>query len=236
MGIANLDRDRGFALIGEMISTGNLLGYGTKVLREARFIETTRDPILTMLSIGVEKLLKLSLGVISLSDTGCWPTKHEMRSFGHGVVGLHDAVMRKLSARVPAGDEYVLGLIDGVESDQVLTPLLAVLDRYGRQGRFYNLDHLAEAKQVAPDPRVMWDAVEKAAQEASDVKRLFAAATENINSNDAWDRFYLATQGRIADSAFRLWDMLSRAGQKGVLGETGRTFGFQIAPAQVGRQ
>jgi hypothetical protein len=43
MTIEHLDNQKAFALIGEMTSTRNLLGYGVKVLRGARFIETTRD-------------------------------------------------------------------------------------------------------------------------------------------------------------------------------------------------
>lgn len=66
MPIVDLDRQQGFALISEMTSTRNLLAYGIRVIRTGAFIETTRDPILTMLSIGVEKLYKLTLGLIAL--------------------------------------------------------------------------------------------------------------------------------------------------------------------------
>ena len=57
-----LNQTQAFALIFETTSTRNLLGYCLWALRNARFWETTRDPILTMLSIGGEKLLKMSLG------------------------------------------------------------------------------------------------------------------------------------------------------------------------------
>ena len=40
----------------ESDSAKHLLSYGVRTLRTAAFIETTRDPIMTMLSIGVEKL------------------------------------------------------------------------------------------------------------------------------------------------------------------------------------
>ncbi|GGL06883.1 hypothetical protein GCM10007382_28650 [Salinibacterium xinjiangense] len=136
MPIEHLDNQKAFALIGEMTSTRNLLGYGVKVLRGARFIETTRDPIMTMLSIGVEKLLKLTVGVISLDETETWSSKPRMMSYGHGIVSLFDHVMEEIRARTLNSSDYVRGLVAGVDADPVLRPLLAALDRYGRAGRF----------------------------------------------------------------------------------------------------
>lgn len=114
MPIEHLDNQKAFALIGEMTSTRNLLGYGLKVLRGARFIETTRDPIMTMLSIGVEKLLKLTVGVISLDETETWPSKPKMMSYGHGIVSLFDHVMEEIRARTLNSSDYVRGLVAGV--------------------------------------------------------------------------------------------------------------------------
>lgn len=65
-----------------MTSTRNLLAYGIRVIRTGAFIDTTRDPILTMLSIGVEKLYKLTLGLIALDCDHKWPTKTEMQKQG----------------------------------------------------------------------------------------------------------------------------------------------------------
>lgn len=66
MAVVDLDRQQGFALLSEITSTRNLLADGIRVIRTGAFIDTTRDPILTMLSIGVEKLYKLTLGLIVL--------------------------------------------------------------------------------------------------------------------------------------------------------------------------
>lgn len=63
---------QGLQLIQESDSAKHLLAYGLRALRTAAFIETTRDPIMTMLSIGVEKMLKLGLGLNHLAATRCW--------------------------------------------------------------------------------------------------------------------------------------------------------------------
>ena len=96
MPIVDLDRQQGFALIAEMTSTRNLLAYGIRVIRTGAFIETTRDPILTMLSIGVEKLYKLTLGLIALDCDHKWPNAAAMKAWGHKLVSMHQAIMDEL--------------------------------------------------------------------------------------------------------------------------------------------
>lgn len=54
--------------------------------------------------------------------------------------------------------------------------------------------------------------------------------------NNAWDAFYFAVQGRIADSIEGYWQMLSRVGINHGFGITGETLGWEIAPNAVGRQ
>lgn len=90
----DLDRQQAFALLAEMTSTRNLLAYGIRVIRTGAFIDTTRDPIQTMLSIGVEKLYTLTLGLIALARDQRWPTKSEMQKQGHKLVPMHAVVER----------------------------------------------------------------------------------------------------------------------------------------------
>ena len=59
---------QGLNLIQETDSAKHLLAYGIRALRTAAFIEMTRDPIMTMLSIGVEKALKLGLGLLHVEE------------------------------------------------------------------------------------------------------------------------------------------------------------------------
>lgn len=119
-----------------MSSARNLLAYGTRVVRTAAFLNTTRDPILTMLSIGVEKLYKLTLGLASLDTRQSWPTKAEMKGFGHNLADMHSSVMTELSRRTAVSTLYVRGLLAEVEADAVVIPLINTLGRYGQSGRF----------------------------------------------------------------------------------------------------
>lgn len=234
--IPQLDDIQYGAFLAEIHSSQNLLGYGSKVLREARFIETTLDPIMTMLSIGVEKLLKLNMGVARVARGEQWPTKAEMREHGHGILRLYETVLEEADPGVRSSTPYVRGLFEALANDPVLPPLLAVLDRYGSYGRFYNLDRLGDSPQAGESPAQMWDAAENATLASPRVAALQQASQDDIMSNDATDAFYAAVQAQVADSLRGLWFALHRAGMNGVFGNPGRLFGSLIDPDSVGRQ
>lgn len=110
-------------LIQESDSAKHLLAYGTRALRTAAFIYTTRDPIMTMLSIGVEKLLKLGLGLLHVEDNRVWlPARVLKNDYRHDLIRmeslLREAIRKKLDR---ATCRYVvdqkLAAVDGGISD-----------------------------------------------------------------------------------------------------------------------
>lgn len=236
MAIVGLDREQSFALLAEMTSTRNLLAYGVRVIRTAAFIETTRDPIFTMLSIGVEKLYKLTLGLAALDRDGKWPTKAEMMVSGHKLGEMHPIVFAELRARTANKSEYVRGLLAQVEADPVIPPTIAALDAYGRSGRFYHLDLLGDAPQSWESPDAYWQKIETAALADPGVGAAYAAAMAEISNGALWDVFLAALNGRIAASIEALWLMIAVCGRNHALGETGGVFGFEVHAGAVGRQ
>lgn len=230
-----MDRQQGFALIAEMTSARNLLAYGVHVVRTGAFLDTTRDPILTMLSVGMEKLYKLTLGLDSLDTDGRWPSKAAMKKLGHGLEPMHDLVMTTIRRRTWDSSPYVRGLIAEVEGDPCVLPIIRTLDVYGRMGRFYYLDKLGDTPQ-AVNPEEIWDDVEQAARTDPAVAALFARAMADVSDNAVWDELTRALHDRIADSVERIWTTIAVVGRNRALGETGRVFGFEIHPHAVGRQ
>ena len=236
MSIPHLDREKAFALIEEMSSARNLLAYGTRVVRTSVFIDTTRDPILTMLSIGVEKLYKLTLGLSSLDTSQTWPTKRQMKDFGHNLVDMHSTVMTELSKRTAVSSEYVRGLLAEVEADAVVVPLIDTLGRYGQSGRFYHLDRLGDTPQPWESPTEYWHRMEDVVLQEPQIAAAFTAATEFPLTSELWDHLHTLINQRIADSVERLWTMIAVCGRNHALGEAGATFGFEVHPSAVGRQ
>ena len=231
----NLDRQQGFALLAEMTSTRNRLAYGIRAIRTGAFIDTTRDPILTMLSIGMEKLYKLTLGLIVLERDHKWPTKSEMQKHGHNLNPMHTVVMNELRARAAVKSQYVRELVAEVDNDPVVAPIIEALDLYGRMGRFYYLDHLGDAPQaVSPDHA--WQKIEQFALTDPEVAALYRRAMQNVGDSDAWGKFTCALYERIAMAVERIWIAIAVCGRNHVLGDTGVVFGFEVHPDSVGRQ
>lgn len=235
MAIVDLDRQQGLALFAEMISTRNLLGYSLRIIRTASFIETTREPILTMLSIGMEKLYKLALGLIILERDHKWPSKSEMKKQGHNLVPMHAAVMNELQARIEGKSHYLRELVTRADNDPVVAPIIEALNLYGRMGRFYYLDQLGDAPQ-AISPETAWQKIEQCALADPKVAVLHRQATQNVGDSQAWDELACALRQRIATAVECIWVSIAVCGQNHVLGETGVVFGFEIHPDAVGRQ
>lgn len=233
-----LNQTQAFALIFETTSTRNLLGYGLWALRNARFWETTRDPILTMLSIGVEKLLKMSLGLTHVAEQAEWPPLAKFRdTWRHNIVSMHDDLMQTIRRRLPEATHpaYVESQLVEVEADPVLPVLMAALSRYGQSGRFYYLDELALSPQTGEDPSHMWSEAENVALRLDPVmKAKFEAASGS--APDVFDAFIHELEARMAESIERWWDVIALAGKHGILGERGKAWGFDVEKSMVGRQ
>ena len=233
MPITDLDQPGAMAFLAEVTSARNLLAYGVRSTRTAAFTSTTLDPILTMLSIGVEKLYKLTLGVARLDREGAWPCVEEMKRWGHNLVRMHDEVMSELHQRTMDKSPYVRGLVTAVGLDPVIPPLLGALDAYGQMGRFYYLDLLGGQGQAGLRPDEAWDRVTAVARSNSAAESL---ETRLIDDNNAWREYRGAINERIAGAIEGIWTTIVTCGRSGVLGDTGTYFGFEIHPHLVGNQ
>jgi hypothetical protein len=117
MAFDGLTTRQALALTSEITSARNLLAYGERVIRTAPFAETTRDAALTMLSIGVEKLLKLAIGLSILSDAGTWPSAAVMRNeFRHGLKKMDADLRHRLrdGVRGKEYEAYIAGVLAAV--------------------------------------------------------------------------------------------------------------------------
>lgn len=231
----HLDQPQSVALLEEIASTRNLLGYGVKVLRTGAFIETTKEPILTLLSIGLEKLYKLTIGLADLDLNHEWPTAATMRDFGHDITRLHERVMGELRARTAESTDFVRGLVADVDSDPMVPLLIHVLHNYGDRGRFYYLDRLGNRTQDA-NPSDAWDQFERAALDDPIIADLMNTAAREVGSREAWNRFERALHERLAGTVESVWIMVSMCGQNHALGKNGALFGVEVDPRNVGRQ
>lgn len=209
----SLDDRQSIALIAEITSTRNLLHYGTGVVESARFTDTTRDPIMTLLSIGFEKLFKLTVGIAALEREGAWPTRQVMKAvYGHKIVDLHANVMAQLHALAGSSMPHVQALVADVAADPVVAPLMSALERYAQEGRFYTSDMLAGHVQKWEDPRETWQTLENVLMKTPEVAPAYATALADPSDNAAWDAARTALNVRLARSILGLWTMIAVCG------------------------
>ncbi|MFS0852551.1 hypothetical protein [Microbacterium sp. 179-I 3D4 NHS] len=219
----------------ESDSAKHLIAYGVHALRTAAFIETTRDPIMTMLSIGVEKTLKLSLGLRNVEDTGTWlPARILKNEYRHDLIKMEQLLREVIRANLEHATHrsFVDEALAAVDADPVWPHLVAALNRYGQEGRFYNLDALADNPQREESPSTYWDVAERAAlDDDDDLHALFQQMLEDFSLSA---EFYKRLNVRMADSLRRFRDLVGLAAVQGVLGERAKAWGHEFNT--IGRQ
>jgi hypothetical protein len=222
-------------LIQESDSAKHLLAYGVRALQTAAFIETTRDPIMTMLSIAVEKMLKLGLGLLYVRDNRVWLPADVLKfKYRHDLIKMEALLHQAIRDNVDRATnrQYVDRALAAVDADPVWLPLLSALNRYGKEGRFYYLDALAEDPQREESPQSFWDVAERVALENDpELNALFQRMIKDFSLSD---EFYRSLNGRMAESLQRFWDLVAMAGVQGVLGKRGEAWGSDFKT--IGRQ
>jgi len=166
------------------------------------------------------------VGLASIEDTGAWPSKAAMQAtYGHRVAFLDTSCRDYMHAhvdRAPARP-YMQQLLDGVAADSRLTLVMETLERYAVNGRFYNLDALAEVVQADPPPRELWEAVERSVWE-KDPAILMTLATPEFEQS------VKKINNAIAESIRAWWELYYRAWIQGVIGSLGKQWSAQLAP------
>jgi len=222
-------------LLQESDSAKHLLAYGIRTLRTAAFIETTRDPIMTMLSIGVEKMLKLGLGLLYVEENRLWlPARVLKIDYRHDLIKMESLLREAIRVNVDRATHahYVNQALAAVDDNPAWPPLVSALNRYGQEGRFYYLDALAENPQPEESPQTFWDSAEKAALDSdTELHGLFQRMLGDVSLSDD---FYRSLNARMAEGLQRFWDLVTMAAIQGVLGERGKAWGLDFKT--VGRQ
>lgn len=221
-----LTKDQQLALIFETGSVQSLLRRGVHQLLDLRYINADIDPVLTTLSIGVEKLMKLTWGLLEVAAGRSWPSKQDMQNQGHGVKSLNKLIDPPLGAAVDLPTQpWVQGLRDGVNNDPYWALTLSALDSYGRSGRFHYLDQLAEQPQPWQSPRQDWDDLEQAI--VNDRPELL---TDLAGSNESWHRARTEINAVIAASIKAWWEMIFRFWIQGAASQFGKQNSTAINP------
>lgn len=183
------------------------------------------DPVFACLSLGMEKVLKLSVGLDAVHRSGAWPPRQTMReTYGHRI-GKLDQVARKVirdHLHEAAAPPYVQEALDACDSDQLASKLVEAMARYATDGRFHNLDHLAGGSPGEGTPLNLWMEIQHVVLSSP---AAMAELTAELEGPFRWPR----TVVNAVDRSVRGWlEMYRRAWVHGLFGQAGREVSVQF--------
>ncbi len=226
----NLSPTQAFALINETASIRYALDSADRLLRAGGPLERERDAIFAVCSIGTEKLAKVALCLIEVSEGRGWPpvqTLNKSREgWGHALAEMDARLRAALADRIVGleHDDLLRRMLCTVDQDVIWLGVAKTMEAYATMGRFFHLDELAGATpDPAHDPVSQWDAAERAAIAAT-------PELQRLRENDTWEAFEAALLATVADSIRRWWSLVALMGMHGALGTDGKSFGADVLP------
>lgn len=218
-------RKRMAVLSMEVDATSSVLKAGFFLLNNYRFSALDAEPLFALFSAGSEKLLKLTIGLNRHDADGAWPSRKQMRKYGHDIFEMNGVVLAVIESQYQRSnvEDFVHGLLDEVRNDEILSILLNTFSRYATQGRFYNLDHLTESAQPEPSPAELWE----------DMHQLLLNANPDLLSDDAARRPAL---NRLIRESLAVWcELIQRSWMTGIVGDEAKHWGRQLSFSDPGR-
>jgi len=212
------------ALMEEIDAARSLLQHGITILESYTYAGRDADAVFVCLAGGAEKLLKLSAGVASLDTTGTWPSKSVMINWGHDITQLNRHVRSLIIqyAFRSSAPGYIAELLAAVDKDPYIGALLDTLGAYAKQGRFYNLDHLADATQPGDPPGELWERLHRKLTEQN------PELLTGLTMPDGWNQARTRLNQHIVMS-IRSWrELIVRSWCTGVLGGVAKQWGPQL--------
>lgn len=220
------------ALLFEAHAARQLLGHGCHLLAGSHGIEGKFDALATSWSIGVEKMLKVTLGLAALSRGERWPNG---KAFGHNLVQMNDRLLAHLDQwqRGAPPSPWLAGLLARVRGDAIWPALLNVLDAYARSGRFVYLDRLAEVSAPPVEPRPLWDEVEMVTLTAHPELKALLYGADQLPPVAEFNAGLLEMNRAITRSLTSWWFTVTRAGTFNAYGPQSRQFAPELEPGMT---
>lgn len=133
-------------LIDVTLHIKSFVSNGVRIIETTRSSDQDHPAAFACLAIGMEQLLKTTLGLVHAADYGRWPDRTTFRGFGHSISGLDREVRGQLRDRRGRSTHrrYIQSLADAVDADAVLPRMIDVLTDYGSDGRYVHLDALTD--------------------------------------------------------------------------------------------
>lgn len=136
----------------EAATAAGLLGNGIAAVKQATL--TSRSKVnegFFSFTIGLERLTKLILILFHHEDSGRYPSKAELKTYGHDLVVLYEKVLKEAKRRKIQGVDFE------ILTKSPFLNALKILSRFAKSARYYNLDTLAGGAKDGLSPLEEWD-------------------------------------------------------------------------------
>jgi hypothetical protein len=209
------------------MEANQLIEQGIKLLNDPREggLPERQQALFSVLSNGVEKYLKISLGLIELKGNQKWLTKKEYKKIGHGIAEMNQRLTDYICTNLSTADrpEYIKKALSLIPDMQVMELIFGTLDRYAdKEGRFFSIDSLAGSPQPGKSPDELWIEVENKVTELN--PQIKPTVSENVDSMS-----YEIQLGSAIAQYFIAWQrLIAYSAMQGLFGDKGRLFGNYI--------
>lgn len=221
--MSGLSRAQETALVHEQTAARQLLAHGVTLVTTSKYFDPVLDPLFTCWSIGLEKLLKLGLGLLDIHRGDAWKLRKT-----HDLIVLSDELFEYLDGWASTRSAYLVDVVGKVSTDAMWRPLLTGLSEYGQMGRFRHLDNIGGHQNSMSSVEKSWQAIEGAANKDPQI----APHWEAFDFRDAAgaDAMHAAIGRVVARPIVNSWQAITRTARHGAFGDYGIRFGADAEP------
>jgi hypothetical protein len=204
---AQLTRNQLFAIVNEVDATSTLFRHGFSILKEYRFASRDAEAVFVCMAGGAEKLLKLTVGMFAVDDGHGWPAQAAMRDAGHKITELDASARKMIDERVDRSTVpgVIRELLELTAANPGVWQIMATLERYATNGRFYNLDLLGGREQEDKSPQELWEELHMMVLDANPELLEQLAGAENDEARRTINGILMSTLGQWCELIYRSW-------------------------------
>jgi hypothetical protein len=135
----------------EALIASTCIEQGLTALRKASFTNKKKYyQSFFMLSIGIERILKLTYVIKCTVNNNCLPPNDSLKSFGHNLLSLFENITQE----VRPNENFLLK-----DHNQIHSKIINLLNEFGKSSRYYNLDSL-NGQGDQKDPLAKWYSIQ----------------------------------------------------------------------------
>lgn len=144
--LENPNSNQVLLLIKECGLTATSIDQGLVSLRKSHFaVKGLYYQSFFLLSIGIERLLKLIIIVKTIVEKDEFPNNNELKNYGHKIIEMFQFIVDELRPN----DNFI-------HSNDLFKRILQFLSDYAQSSRYYNLDALSGRHIATGDPLHDW--------------------------------------------------------------------------------